>query len=150
MAKVRVWNDNQYEYSEELNGDKIFIPPGKFIVMDTREAEYFLGKMPRNALKLDAYGNQDPRSFKMLRIERISNKQDPLYVDLVCNLCNFVAPTKTALTAHSKEHGEENAKTREMLKAENLDTDEEVKPKRRPGRAPKKKGTEDVSQELQD
>lgn len=65
---VKVVNDNVYPYRENFRGKEIYIGPKQSIEMDVNEANLFLGTMPGNIRRL-ANGEQDPETFKRLRIE---------------------------------------------------------------------------------
>jgi hypothetical protein len=73
MATVKVWNDNDYPYSEKFKGEMINIKPKSFVEMDFNEASHFLGTFPK-IMETDAEGRIKPESYKRLRIENPNGK----------------------------------------------------------------------------
>lgn len=73
---VKVWNDNDFLYTEKYQGKPLTIEPKSFIEMDEDAAEQFLGQyvMPRKR----GDGTDDPAYFKMLRIHPpLGERQKP-------------------------------------------------------------------------
>jgi hypothetical protein len=68
MAQVKIWNDNVHPLVDEFKEQKISIPPGGFIEMDYLEACDFAGKFSAPRKRGD--GSDDPRFFRMLRVEQ--------------------------------------------------------------------------------
>ena len=78
MAKVKVWNDNQFEHVEEFKGKKISIAPGAFVEMDYFDAVDFKGQFIPP--KMRGPNDPDPRFFKKIRVEEPTEaviKEDP-------------------------------------------------------------------------
>lgn len=67
---ARVWNRNDYPYTETFKGQEITINPGKFIEMEHFEAVEFLGTF--TGVKRTADGMPDPRYYKRLSLELTS------------------------------------------------------------------------------
>lgn len=98
---VKVWNDNIHDLDETFKGDKILIPAGKYIEMDPYEANDFKGQYKQRVL--DASGLQDPKSFKMVRIEK-SNHLAPVAPMLhKCQVCGIGYESEKVLGAHADE-----------------------------------------------
>lgn len=95
---VKVWNDNEYTYTEKFKGQTLTIEPKKFISMDENEAHQFLGKMPANIL-VDANGRQKPESYKRLRIDK-SLATETAIAKFICNQDGKEFPNQEALDAH--------------------------------------------------
>lgn len=68
MALVKVWNDNQYPHVEKFKGKEIAIQPGECVEMEWEEAIEFKGQFTPVVVRGD--GTHDPRSFKMIRVDR--------------------------------------------------------------------------------
>ena len=64
--QVKVYNVNEFPYSEHFKGENVTIAPGEFISMEKDDAILFKGTM--NSIKRDADGNPLPESYKMIRI----------------------------------------------------------------------------------
>lgn len=99
-SKVKVWNDNVHPFSQKFKGQEILIPAKNFIEMDYSAAQQFLGKP--SPIKRDGMGQQDPVSYKMLRIEgtpKFENKVNAYksHVDGSLHL------TQEALEAHEMQ-----------------------------------------------
>lgn len=132
---VKVVNDNVHPYTEKFKGNVISIPPKGHVEMDHNEAAQFLGSNPGIARTL-GNGLQDPKTYKMLRIEPLGQKPaaDAKTKEFVCMACNKDLVSKKALEEHIEtEHVEAM-----------VDEDAKEKVKRKPGR-PKKEVTHDTS-----
>ena len=71
MAKVKVWNDNVYPFTEVYGKFKgLTIEPGAFVEMDEEEAAEFMSAFSPIVKRGD--GTDDPRYFKKLRKERLA------------------------------------------------------------------------------
>lgn len=99
--KAKVWNDNKYPYTEKFRGDTVFIKPGEFVEMDYMDAVQFRGQM--NSIVRDVDGAPDPKSFKMIRIEQVSeakdNKADASFAN-TCQSCSYKAVDQVDLAKH--------------------------------------------------
>jgi len=108
---VKVWNDNKYPYNEDFRGKKITIESGGFVEMDYDQAVLFLGTFV--PIVRGKNGLQDPRSYKMLRIDHEDRKNYVLNNSLgdkddtekvfVCNACSKEFRTKKGLEKHIKD-----------------------------------------------
>jgi len=110
MAKVKVWNDNTYVYQDKFKGQEIVIQPKDFILMESDEAIQFKSAFPGFGLKRKASGQQDPSTFKMIRIEVIDEKQLQAEQEArakqalkTCQLCSFEAQSDIELDRHVTE-----------------------------------------------
>lgn len=133
--QVKVWNDNIYPLKQLFKGNSVLIPAKSFIEMEFYEAHEFLGTY--HPVDYDADGKQDPKSYKMLRVERedaVKGIQAKIKKNL-CIVCKHESPSPEELKAHitvqHKDHaklalpdvddaiaeGEESIKAREEMKA---------------------------------
>lgn len=105
MSMVRVYNDNIYEHREKFRGDEIIIPAKGYIEMNAEDAVLF--KSQFTPIIRNKGGQDDPRGFKMIRIDY--NPADVKQVrdviaeseqELTCQACGFVAKNKAGLAAH--------------------------------------------------
>lgn len=132
--RVKVWNDNPHtDWTEMFKGEKISIPSGKCIEMEFFEATEFKGQFSPIRIKGDE--TQDPKSFKMIRVEKINQEDGELDIrhDISqCNLCKKSFNSEAALLKHSE------AQHADQMVVDNLA--EASIPKRKPGRP--KKGEE--------
>lgn len=132
--RVKVWNDNPHtDWKETFKGDEINIKSGTFIEMEFFEAHEFKGQYSPIRLKPDE--TQDPKSFKMIRVEPLTQeKKDTLEEDgqeiFPCQLCKKVYTTEASLLKHSI-----------LLHADKFVTDElaEAELPKRKGRPPNPK-----------
>jgi hypothetical protein len=69
---VKVWNDNEYPFTQAFKGVDVSIAPKQFIKMERGEAVDFLGLF--SSIVRDADGAPHPKSYKKLRIEEIASK----------------------------------------------------------------------------
>ena len=67
MKLVKVWNDNIYPFKQDYKGEIIEIPAKGYIEMIWDEAIAF--KSYPSPMAFDGMGQQDPKSFKMIRVE---------------------------------------------------------------------------------
>lgn len=125
--RAKVWNDNTCEWTEMFKGEKVTIPAGKYIEMEFYDAHEFKGQY--SPIKIKPDDTQDPKSFKMIRVVKVTQEDGELDDSkqvFPCNLCKKVFTTEAALIAHSaKEHADQ------MIV--DPSAEEEV-PKRKPGR----------------
>lgn len=108
---VKVWNDNKYPYTENFRGNKVTIEAGGFVEMDYDQAVLFLGTFV--PIVKGKNGLQDPRSYKMLRIDQEDRKNYVLNNSLgekedtekvfVCHACSKEFRTKKGLEKHIKD-----------------------------------------------
>lgn len=61
--KVKVWNDDVKDYSEEFNGKMITIPAGEYVVMERGDAVTFMGKYKPISI--------DPRTGKHMGFKKL-------------------------------------------------------------------------------
>ena len=104
--QVQVWNDNIYPYRENFKGQKIEIPPKKYILMDSEEANLFKGTF--SPIIPDADGKPTVECYKMIRIEKHEEGSEPeVIVDpLKCNACAYGAASDIDLKEHVKANHE--------------------------------------------
>jgi len=110
MPNVKVHNLNKYDYSEKFKGSMINIPAGGHIIMEYFEAEQFLSRA--NAVRFLKNGRQDPKTYKMLKIDEDDKKEayDQMHgtknedseKTYVCHACSKEFLTKTGLLKHIK------------------------------------------------
>lgn len=100
MTLVNVINDNKHTFTQEWKSVKYAIEPGKSIVMDETEAHEFLGAF--SPVYRDADGQFDPRSFKMLRIEKmkVAAPKPEVSSEFKCQACGYSATSKADLDDH--------------------------------------------------
>jgi hypothetical protein len=104
--KVKVWNDNTYDYEEKFREQDIKIPAKSFIEMEYDEALTFKGTFA--GIKRDADNQPLPQFFKMIRLEPASPdmgaaKPEPL----LCNSCRYLAISAKDLETHLKKHADD-------------------------------------------
>lgn len=104
MANVRVYNDNKFEHREKFRGDIIIIPPGEYVEMDKEDAVLF--KSQFTPIIRNKGGRDDPKGFKMIRIEynpEVIPVRDVVgehTASLTCQACGFEAKTEAGLKVH--------------------------------------------------
>lgn len=97
-ALVKVWNDNVHPHSERFKGKEITIPAKGYIEMDFIDAVDFQGQF--TSMKKLGTGADDPRGFKMIRVERPAEpifKDDPQVFHATGK--NFGSPAEMAAFA---------------------------------------------------
>lgn len=128
MPKVKVWNDNLPDRTwdgirvegtnktlrethpngivlkEMFKGNPIEIPAGAFIEMEFYEAHEFRGQYHPQPLDNNGMMMNDPRYFKMIRIEPLSTHgvSVPVTEAHVCMSCKHSSPSPEELEAHIK------------------------------------------------
>lgn len=102
MGKVRVWNDNTHAFTQKFRGETVKIPSKKYVLMEYDDASTFVGEY--YPMELDADGVQDPRSYKMLRIDKASNDEETIASNVLsslrCNACGYESPNQKDLDTH--------------------------------------------------
>jgi hypothetical protein len=127
-VKVKVWNDNVNPYTEKYQGKQVEIAPKSWLEMDHNEASDFLGRMPSNIRTL-ANGQQDPKTYKMLRIDTKNEAPAAEVKKWVCHACSKDLQTEAAYEAHTLEmHAQDLV---------DIDTKDKLEKKRGPGRPAK-------------
>lgn len=110
MAQVKVWNDNEFDHVEEFKGDKVTIPAGKFVLMNSDEAVQFLGQY--FPVKRDVNGQGTKASYKMLRLtphetaEGDAKDETPKVDPLKCVACAYKASGAADFKEHMKTHAD--------------------------------------------
>lgn len=125
MAKVKVWNDNVYPFTEAYGKFKgLTIEPGAFVEMDEEEAAEFMACFSPIVKRGD--GTDDPRYFKKLRKERLAPTVLAAVDPLMNHVTGRVAGSPEELLAQARElahlraHDAEAEKAAtEALRAEN-------------------------------
>lgn len=103
--QVKVWNDNTIKWEETFKDAKIIIPAKGSIEMEFYEAHEFKGQYFPPTMRGD--GTQDPKTFKMIRIEvpPQTEDEDEGMELFSCHSCRKVFTTEALLTKHSEsEH----------------------------------------------
>lgn len=102
MSTVRVYNDNIYEHRENFRGKEIIIPSKGFVEMNKDDAVLF--KSQFTPIVRGRGGVDDPKGFKMLRIEFTPEVVKDIVAEqeeaLSCQACDFKAQSKAGLAAH--------------------------------------------------
>lgn len=101
MSRVKVWNDNVLDHVEKFKGKEIKIASKGYVEMDRDDAVLF--KSQFYPPKFDKGNVQMVESFKMIRIEAITNKPGASTVepdDFVCMKCGFKAASNAGLKSH--------------------------------------------------
>lgn len=106
MNTVKVWNDNSHVFTQKFKGDTVTIPAKSFIEMDYAEAVSFRGK-PSPMFK-DGMGQQDPKSFKMIRIEG-APKFDQKVTAFKSHFDGSLHPTQDALEKYEESFSDKLA-----------------------------------------
>lgn len=140
-GKWRVYNTHRdgLVHREKFKDDFLEIKAGEYILMDYEDAVQFKGQY--FPMKMDAMGQQDPKSFKMIKIEpdgpvAVSN----VVTKYVCHLDGKEFPTRAALDAYMKQfegQAYKDTELEEQIKAAKVD--EPVVQRRKPGPKPKEK-----------
>lgn len=121
--KVKVWNDNRFPFEQKFKGERIRIEANSFIEMEHEEAHAF--KSAPYSMKFDGMNQQDPTSFKMIRVEGKPVLSEEKVVAYRCQRDGSLHPSKDALEAHiasldvSVFADEEGAKIAKRKKAAN-------------------------------
>lgn len=105
--RCKVWNDNPHtDWKETFKGDAVVIPSGKSIEMEFYDAHEFKGQYSPIRLKPDE--TQDPKSFKMIRVEKIIDDREDGEIEVQtvfpCNLCKKAFDSEEKLVAHSEKN----------------------------------------------
>lgn len=107
---VRVYNDNKHEHTEKFKGSTISIPPGGYVEMTRDDAVLFRGQF--KPMMRNKGGKEDPRGFKMIRIDDTPYSPEQMVKDVVkenedkntCQACGFVAASAAGLSAHIRHN----------------------------------------------
>jgi hypothetical protein len=101
FKKVKVWNDDDRDYSEVFKDEEIKIPAHGYIVMTRHDAADFVSRWVN---PVDPKTGQE-KNFKKLRREPILEdaKPDPNIPKTVCIVCNKDCGTMFALAGHVKK-----------------------------------------------
>ena len=75
--KVRVWNDNKYDFRSKFRDKEVKIASGDYITMEYDDAKLF--KYDYHPIKLDHDGRQKAESFKIIRLELPKNGQEGVF-----------------------------------------------------------------------
>ena len=101
MRQAKVWNDNKYPHIEKYKGKIIEIQPSKYVEMDRDEALQFQGQF--KAPKKLGNGVDDPRHFKMIRVEAppAEAEYNPLTNPVTGKICSSPEELKAELAQYS-------------------------------------------------
>jgi hypothetical protein len=128
MPQVKIWNDNVHTYNETFKGEKISIPPGKFIMMEYDEAIQFKGTFA--PIKLDADGRPTPEGYKMIRVEEPGAKAAVKAAPMGCHRCGYKASSAKDLSEHTDlEHADD-----QRVQLDEVDKELEAKVTTEPGK----------------
>ena len=67
MAKVKVWNDNIYDFTSTFKGEKLTVPAGGFVLLDFEEAQEFRGQW--SPMPPEDFAGDERTFYKMIRVE---------------------------------------------------------------------------------
>lgn len=104
MALVKVWNDNDVDFTQLYKDNRITIPAKGFIEMEWDEAISF--KSYPHAMAFDGMGQQLKSSFKMIRVEGKPTQADQV-VMFRCHKDGSLHASKEALTKYESEFSAE-------------------------------------------
>lgn len=109
MAQVKVWNDNKHAYKEHFRDTLVQIPAGGFILMEEGDAHLFKGQF--SPIMVDHDGQPDPRGYKMIRVEKLSDAEALEAVaeseQARCHACSYEASSAKDLEEHcASSHSE--------------------------------------------
>ena len=143
MAKVKVFNDNIHPFKSTFKGEDVLIASkdywrdkrGEVKEMDIFEANDFKGAY-HNPVP-DSSGAQDPKSYKMIKLEPLTTAtahEAPEIETFTCMQCKHASPSPEELEAHISVRHPNSAR----LSMPEVDA-EMPTPKR--GRPPKERAT---------
>ena len=99
MAQVKVINANVHPFKQEWRDQKIEIPAGGHIMMEESEAYDFRGTY--SPVMKDKHGQNDPKFFKMIKIEHGDSKPVEVKADgLTCMKCSYKSSNAKDLDEH--------------------------------------------------
>lgn len=117
--RARLHNDNDHDYENYFKGEKVVIKAKSFIDGDLFEMTELKGTYLPPIWKDDVAMIQDPKSFSMLRLERLTDGPVSVDVGFKCMKCKISLPSEKTLACHLDEaHGET-----EKLVIEDIDKD---------------------------
>lgn len=110
--KVKVWNRNTVDFTQDYKGDKVYIPAGKYIMMDYEDAIAFRGlyypvvldgaDVPTVESRKAIFIDEDDQRHEILRRGGVPVANGK---DLICHVCRFKAVSQYELDGHtSAEH----------------------------------------------
>lgn len=103
VARVKVWNDNVYDYTEKFQDEMVTIKAKGFVVMDREKAILFKGTF--SEILRDKGGVPLPQSFKKIRLEAITTDKPVVVPEVInCQACNESFKSVKALNKHIKEN----------------------------------------------
>lgn len=139
--KWRVYNMHPqgFTHTEKFRDEMISIKAGSFVLMDYEDAVLFKGQY--FPTKMDAMNQQDPKTFKCIKIEAEEAGSKPeLIKTYVCHVDGKEFPSKAELEAYVQaKYGELEPFKDEALDAEIEKHASEEAPRRKPGRPPREK-----------
>jgi hypothetical protein len=103
--KVKVWNDNVHVFTQRFKGEQVTIPAKGFIEMEWDEAISF--KSHPFSMKFDGMGQQDPTSFKMIRVEGGPAATNQV-IAFKSHKDGSIHATKSALEAYEAQFGDDS------------------------------------------
>jgi hypothetical protein len=102
--QVKVWNTNTHDLVERFKGNEVIIPAGKFIEMEYYEANEFRGQYHPRPVDNDGKMVDDPKYYKMLRVEIPGDKPIPSKAvgGYTCMKCQGAYQAQDELDFHVK------------------------------------------------
>ena len=100
--RAKLWNDNVHDYKNIFKGETVTIKAGGFIEGDLFDLNELRGTYLPPIWKDDVAMIQDPKSYSMLRLERL----DPnisVEVGYKCMSCKLSLPSEKTLAVHLEE-----------------------------------------------
>jgi hypothetical protein len=134
-AKWKVWNmhPNGLTHKEKFKENLIEIPAGQYVEMDYEDAVQFRGQF--FPMRKDAMGQPDPKSFKVIKIEKPTDEAPIAAKEFICHIDGAKFPSQALLDAYIKTNHDGKA-----FKDDRLDEQIEKEVARKgPGRPPKEK-----------
>lgn len=100
--QVKIWNDNEYPFTQKYQDRVISIQPHKFVMMEHDDAHQLLCMFSPVTMNED--GRPDDKSKKKLRIDTGHNPLPPSELPKhICHACGFKAGSASALSSHVEE-----------------------------------------------
>ena len=109
MAKAKVWNMHPlgYTHKEMFREEMIEIKANEFIVMDDEDAVLFKGQY--FPMKFDAQDQQDPKSYKVIKVEPMKEAAVVADAEKYVSMIDGKEFTSQAeLDAHLKQFADQN------------------------------------------
>lgn len=106
--RARVWNMGPLDLNETFKGDVMTIKAGEYKEMEFFDAHEYKSQFA--PIFSDASGRHDPKSFKIIKIEKIGDEAESHVSTHKCMSCGKSYESEPVLKAHaSTEHAEQAA-----------------------------------------